>query len=403
MMSMKVAYLVNQYPKVSHTFIRREIHALRDAGQPVERYALRGWDAEVADPLDESERSLTRYVLRSGPVPVLVIALLEFVRRPFAAVRAFALALRLGKSGDRSMLHHLFSLAEAAVLVRWTRRDAVQHLHAHFGTNTAEVCLLAHVLAGLPYSFTIHGPDEWDQPRQLAISEKVRRASFVVAISSYTRSQVLRWCRIEDRSKVVVIHCGPGDELLDAPAPAPSGDLTFVCIGRLCVAKSQTLLVEAVARVVQQGHPMRLVLVGDGEMRADVEASIREHRMQQHVQITGWASEGEVQQHLRSARALVLPSLAEGLPVAIMEAMALGRPVLATYVGGIPELVRDGKEGWLVPPANIEALVDALVAACSSDEAVLAELGGAARTRVRARHRLSEQAKALRSCFARST
>jgi glycosyltransferase involved in cell wall biosynthesis len=392
---MKIAYFVNQYPKVSHTFIRREILTLEGMGLQITRCALRGWDAQLTDPLDEGERSRTRYVLRRGPLPVLWIAMLEALRRPLGMLRALRLALRVSWNGERTLAHHLFSVAEAAALTRSVRMDGIDHVHAHFGTNSAEICMLAKRLSGLSYSFTVHGPDEWDQPRQLKIRDKVEHATFVVAISYFTRAQVLRWCRIEDQEKVHVVHCGLGDELLDSPAVPLPDTPVFVCVGRLCTAKSQALLVEAIARVRAHGVPVSLLLVGDGEARPEVEEAIRIHRLGEFVRITGWASDHEVRQYIVGSQAFVLPSLAEDLPVAIMEAMALGRPVIATYVGGISELIRNGQEGWLVSPGNLESLAEAMIQALSVGKDKLTAIGLAAKQRVAERHRSETECRKL--------
>jgi glycosyltransferase involved in cell wall biosynthesis len=116
-------------------------------------------------------------------------------------------------------------------------------------------------------------------------------------------------------------------------------------VGRLCEQKGQFLLLEAVARLASEGVPVELVLAGDGELRGDLERLIEAQGMAGFVNITGWVDSKRVRDEILSARVLVLPSFAEGLPVVIMEAMALGRPVVSTYVAGIPELVIPGETG----------------------------------------------------------
>jgi glycosyltransferase involved in cell wall biosynthesis len=171
-------------------------------------------------------------------------------------------------------------------------------------------------------------------------------------------------------------------------------------VGRLCEQKGQLLLVEAVARLAARGVRMELVLAGDGEMRADVEQAIARHRLEQAVRITGWIGGERVREEILAARALVLPSFAEGLPVVIMEALALRRPVITTYVAGIPELVRDGIEGWLVPAGNVEALAEAMADALSAPAADLARRGDAGRERVLARHAVQTEAAKLQALIA---
>ncbi|MGC4029170.1 MAG: glycosyltransferase [Steroidobacteraceae bacterium] len=396
---MKVAYFINQYPKVSHTFIRREILALETLGMSVRRYALRGWDAEVADPVDEAERGRTRYLLEKGVLPVLWAAFAEACRSPVGMLRVLAEALRMGVGGDRTLVHHLFAVAEGALLARWARSDGVKHVHAHFGTNSAEVCMYAQRLAGLSYSFTIHGPDEWDHPQQLHIREKVRHAKFVAAISHYTRAQVFRWVALGDQPKAHVIRCGLDDAYLGAPLHERPAQARIVCVGRLCVAKSQHLLVEVIARLKAEGLRVPLVLVGDGELRGVIEEQVRRHDLADLVTITGWASEEQVRKQIVSSSILVLPSLAEGLPVAIMEAMAMGRPVVSTYIAGIPELVEHEVNGWLCPAADIDGLKNVVRRAVGLTDEQWLGMAAAARQAVSRQHRVLAEAQKLHGLF----
>ena len=395
-----VAYLVNQYPKVSHTFIRREILALEKQGIAVERYALRGWDAEIADAEDRSEQSRTRYVLAGG-LPALAGAVaMVFARAPLVFLRAAGLALRMARRSYRPWPYHLVYLAEAARLEAWLRRSKASHLHAHFGTNSAEVAMLAHALGGPPYSFTVHGPEEFDAPQSLGLGEKIRRSRFVVAISSYGRSQLYRWTEHGAWPKIQVVHCGL-DAAFQAAAPAVSpSSVRLVCVGRLCEQKGQLLLLEAMAGIVRKGTRIELVFAGDGEMRPAIEALIGSLGLRGQVRITGWIDGAAVREEILAARALVLPSFAEGLPVVIMEAMALRRPVISTFVAGIAELVRPGEDGWLVPAGDVEALQGAMEACLAAPEEVLVRMGTAARERVLARHCADTEAAKLARLFA---
>jgi colanic acid/amylovoran biosynthesis glycosyltransferase len=398
---MRIAYLINQYPKVSHSFIRREILALEHAGHPVLRMALRGWDAETVDAADRDEQAGTRYLLQAGPLQ-LAWALVGWVwSAPGRLWRAFKLATQMGRRGAiRPIWVHWVYLAEACLAARWLERDGATHLHAHFGTNAAEVAMLVNVLLGLPYSFTVHGPEEFDHPLAIGLPEKCLRAAFVAAVSSFGRSQIYRWLPSAHWSKVHVVHCGVDADFLDKPPFAPSTALRLVCIGRLCEQKGQLLLLQAARRVLDEGVNFQLVLAGDGEMRADVEALIDELRLREHVTVTGWINGDQVRQELAQARALVLPSFAEGLPVVLMEAMAVGRPVLTTSIAGIPELVLDGECGWLFPAGDVERLANAMRACLQADPETLHAMGTAARARCQARHAVGEQARILADLFA---
>jgi colanic acid/amylovoran biosynthesis glycosyltransferase len=392
-MSFTVAYLINQYPNVSHSFIRREIAAVEAGGIKVARFALRCCAAELVDEADRAEFQRTRIVLHQGFGSLLGRLLQVALTRPHRFGLALSLAGKLGWRSDRGLWRHLAYLAEACVLLQWFAEASVAHVHAHFGSNSTAVAALCEVLGGPSYSFTVHGPDEFDQVQAIGLVEKVRRASFVVTISSFSRSQLYRWCDLSQWAKIQVVHCGlDRDFLPPTPTPIPS-DSRLVCVGRLCAAKGQLLLIEAVHQLVTEGIVVQLILVGDGELRPEIEARIAQLQLQDHVKITGWASSLTVRHHLRSARAMVLPSFAEGLPVVIMEALALGRPVITTYIAGIPELVEPGVSGWLVPAGSITALTGALRAVLQAPVEQLEQMGRIGAARVAQQHGMAEASK----------
>ena len=403
--ALRVAYLINQYPKVSHSFIRREILALERQGVTVLRFAARGWGDDVPDPVDRVERERTRYLLQQGFGPALIATARLAPKVPGRFLAALRLALSMSRRSDRSLFHHLAYFAEACLLVGWLAEQEVSHLHAHFGTNPAEVAMLARALGGPPYSFTVHGPEEFDQPAALGLGEKGRRAAFVVAISSFGRSQLYRWLPQAHWPKVQVVHCGLEPAFHEcAPAGgavACAGALQrLVCVGRLCEQKGQLLLIEALHRVVGCNVAVELVLAGDGEMRGEIEALVERLGLGTRVRITGWIGSAQVREELLAARALVLPSFAEGLPVVIMEAMALRRPVITTFVAGIPELVVDGKTGWLVPAGDVDRLAQAIEACLAARPDELARMGEAGHRRVLARHDVDREAAKLAALFA---
>jgi glycosyltransferase involved in cell wall biosynthesis len=397
---LRVAYLVNQYPKVSHSFIRREILALERRGIEVERLALRGWDAELVDAEDIAERGRTRYVLGDGLLPLGLALLGTAAARPRAFLRALRAALAMGRRSVRPLPYHIVYLAHACRIRRWLAERPVRHLHAHFGTNAAETALLLRLLGGPDYSFTVHGADEADNGPRLALERKTAGAKFVAAISNYTRAQLMRHAAPADWPKIRVVHCGLEPAFLaGAPVPLPERPV-FLCIGRLSGEKGHLVLLEAFARL-RAGHPeARLVLAGDGDLRPEIEARIAAAGLGEAVRITGWIDAAGVRAELRAATALVQPSFQEGLPVVIMEAMALGRPVISTYVAGIPELVRPGETGWLVPAGAPGPLAGAMAECLASPRARLARTGAAGAARVRARHDIDAEAARLAELFA---
>src|SRR5258707_1313395 len=394
---LKIAYFINQYPKVSHTFIRREILALERQGFDVQRFALRGWSETTPDPVDQQDQARPRYILRQGLWGLVLPTLSIIITSPVRLFLALRLVIRVVRRSDRRMLRRLAGIAEACRLVPWLRESKVSRLHAHFGTNSAEVGMYAHCLGGPPFSFTVHGPEEFESPMGLA--EKVGEATFVAAISSYGRSQLYLRCKATEWPKVQVVRCGIESSFQRVAALAAPGSHRLVCVGRLCEAKGQLLLVEATARLRAKGVEMDLVLAGDGPLRGEIEAAIERRGLGNTVRITGWISSDCVRDEILAARALVLPTFAEGLPVVIMEAMALRRPVLATYVGGIPELVRPGEHGWLFPAGDVDALAAAMEDSLLRTVDELRVMGDAAYVRVLERHSIDVEAAKLAGLF----
>jgi glycosyltransferase involved in cell wall biosynthesis len=393
---LKITYFINQYPKVSHTFIRREILALERQGFEIQRIALLGWSEAPPDAVDRQEQSKTRYILRQGVWGLVLPALRSIIASPLRSFRALRLAIRVSHRSDRRLLRHIVRVIEACRLLLWLRDSQAKHLHAHFGTNSAEVAMYARCLGGPPYSFTVHGPEEFESPMGLA--EKVHEAAFVAAISSYGRSQLYLRCMASEWPKVQVVRCGIEPSFHRTSTQTPLSQ-RLICVGRLCEAKGQLLLIEATARIRAKGIGLEVVLAGDGPLRAEIEASIERLKLQDAVRITGWISSDAVRDELLAARALVLPTFAEGLPVVIMEAMALRRPVLSTFVAGIPELVRGGENGWLFPAGSIEDLTAAMEDCLSRSAEDIQRMGNAGYGTVIERHSIDTEAAKLAELF----
>lgn len=391
---MRIGYFTNQYPAPSHTFIRREILALEERGHDVVRYAVRPVRFPLVDKHDLQEAKLTRHVLRQ-PFKVMAASIATtMAAKPRGFLRASLTAVQFAHKAGGSYLRHLIYLAEATVLASWCRQDGIQHLHAHFGTNAATVACLAKMMSDIKVSITVHGPEEFDRPERLGLKEKVAMSDFTVAVSSFGRSQLLRWTRLQDWRKIHVVACGidnHGIETRDSEYPF---EPRLVCIGRLSEQKGHLLLLQAVHRLVSKGLDIRLTLVGDGPLREVIERCIQELHLTHVVEITGTASQERIHEELRRSRALVCPSFAEGLPVVLMESMGLGRPVIATYIAGIPELVRPDT-GWLVPAGDVDALADCMEEVLRLDPLELARMGAAAKQRALARHDVRKSASKL--------
>jgi len=395
----RVAYLVNVYPAPSHTFIRREILAHEAQGWEVTRFSIRRTNSPLHDVSDQRESEQTEVVLEVGGLRLAFSLIVCGLFSPIRWLRAASMAWRLGRISDVGRVRHGIYLAEACLLRRRLRGLNIHHLHAHFGTNPATVALLCFLVGGPKYSFTVHGPEEFDKSTVLGLDEKIHHAAFVVAISQFGRSQLYRWSKFADWPKVHVVHCGLDREFFDNAATPIPDNQRLVCVGRLCEQKGQLLLVDAFAKILPAFPDATLVLVGDGPMRAQIEDRIRDLAIERSVRITGWASGETVKREITDARAFVLPSFAEGLPVVIMEAFSLGRPVISTYIAGIPELVKPGENGWLVPAGDVDALAAAIKDTLETPTERLAEMGRAGREAVLARHDIRTEAGKLAKLF----
>jgi colanic acid/amylovoran biosynthesis glycosyltransferase len=396
---MQIAYLTPIYPLPSQTFIRREIAALEAHGFTIHRFTLRRFDGELVEPADKIEQGRTCAILDAGPWGLFAALLGEAAFRPRRWIRALAATVRMGLRSERGLIRHFIYLAEACWLRRRLASCGAQHIHAHFGSNSADIALLGRLLGGPPYSLTIHGPEDFDAPRSLSLRDKVHGAVFVAVVSEFTRSQLYRWCALEDWPKLHVIHCGVDAMFLASTTPPSAEKQRLVNVGRLSEQKGQLLLVNAAAQLRDCGLQFELVIVGDGPLRPQLQQLIDQLDLSQYVRISGLLSNQAVREELVAARALVLPSFAEGLPVVIMEAFALGRPAISTYVAGIPELVDPGVTGWLVPAGAIEPLVAAMKAALTAQPAELEQLGRAGRARVAKHHNAHTEAGKLAALF----
>lgn len=394
---MNVGYLVNQYPHITHTFIRREIAALERHGLTVNRFSIRLAPNALVDPADLSERDKTHVILDDGMWRLGVATMFLLFTRPLRWIRTLIIACRLRRRARRGIIRHIAYFAEACQLQRLTRN--VDHLHAHFGTNSTAVAMLCHLLGGPKFSFTVHGPEEFDDPHSLGLDAKIQHADFVVAISSFCRSQLFRLSRSEDWPKIHIIRCGLDTDYLNTPlTPVPDSN-QIVCIGRLSEQKGQMLLLKAIAQLRDHGQNCQLILAGDGPLRPMIEELIQALDLKQSVRVTGWVSSQQVQNVIRESRALVLPSFAEGLPVVIMETFALGRPVVTTHIAGIPELVQDGQNGWLVPAGSVHELTRVLQQLFQMTTFQLSDFGHHGYQCVRRCHDVNQECKRLAELF----
>ncbi len=390
----RIAVFTNAYPAISHTFIRNEILALERQGLGVSRITIRSSRHGGIDASDVAEAGLTTALLGRGVAGLAIATLRRFIRSPLRFLSALRLTLHEPQRAAGAM-RNLAYFIEACRLAEILEEQGVRHVHAHFGTNPAAIARLASRLTGIGYSMTVHGPDEFDAPVQLYLRQKIADAKFVVAISDFGRSQLMRWAKPADWPKIAVVRCGVADRFRQLADDTGLKSRTFVCVARLSAQKGLSVLVEA-ASILARDERFVLRLVGDGELRADLEQQIAANRLGDCVKLVGWRDAEGVRAELLAARALVLPSFAEGLPIVLMEALALGRPVVSTTIAGIPELV-DDQNGWTVRPGSAEALAAAMRAALKASPVDLRARAAIGQERVRMHHDINVSAALLAS------
>lgn len=394
-----IAYLTGEYPKVSHTFIQREIEGLRALGWQIEACTVRRAAAkDVVGEAQKAEQARTFGVIEAAKNPAtLVRAQINALRRaPRRWLSAVRLAVRLCPPGLKAGLWQGFYFLEAAVLAEHLERKGVRHLHNHFADSSCTVAVLAAELAGVSYSFTMHGPTEFFAAKWWQLGEKVAGARFVAAISHFCRSQLMYFTPRDRWDHIRIVHCGVTPAQYGPHQPTAAPVVTFV--GRLDSVKGVPLLVEAFAKL-RTAHPeARLSIIGDGPERAACEARVAALGMGEVTTFHGYKASHEVAEMLRHSDMLVLPSFAEGVPVVLMEAMASGIPVVASGVAGVGELVENGVSGFTVPPGDVDTLA-ARIGALLADPELRARMGAAGRAKVKAEFDLEKEVAWLSDIF----
>lgn len=398
-MTGRIAYLAGQYPLVSLTFIQREIAALRGLGLDVITCSMRRTPPEQHPGADEKEAARTTfYVLDQARNPIRLLAAQKYVlTRPGRYFRTLKLAWNTRAPGMKSSLLQLAYFLEATILGQHVEAEGVTHMHNHFTTGSATVAMLTSELTGIPYSFTLHGPADFLEPYRWRIDEKTARARFVATISHYARSQLMFFSDPAHWDRIHIIHCGVIPELYSkSGAEQTQDELRLLFVGRIAPVKGLRLLVEAMKRLKDEIPRLRLTLVGDGPDRGMIEEAARP--LGDRISFTGYLSQSEVASALSKADICVLPSFAEGVPVFLMEALASGKPVIATQVAGVGELVENGESGLLVPPGDLESLVSA-IRTLADDPDRRAAMGAKGRQRVREEFDIRIEAARLATLF----
>lgn len=393
----RIAYLVGEYPTVSHTFILREVAALRAEGLDILTCSVRTTGPEQhRGPAEKAEAASTFNLLASTRRPGRLIgAQIAGLKTPGRYLGTLARAFGLRGPGLVSAAYQIIYFLEATVLARHLRSEGITHLHGHFAQASSTVAMLAARLADIPFSFTLHGPADFTDPKLWRLDAKIAAAEFVACISHYCRSQGMLVSPVDDWPKLKIIHCGV-EPARYAGTTARGKEILFV--GRLAAAKGVPVLIEAMAQI-RAAHPeAHLTLIGDGPERGLLEERVRQLGLAEAVTFAGYRSQEEVAEALERAALFALPSFAEGVPVVLMEAMAARRPVVATRITGIPELVEDGVSGRIVAPGEAGPLARA-ISEILADPDMAARMGAAGRAKVEAEFDIRREAGKLARLF----
>jgi glycosyltransferase involved in cell wall biosynthesis len=394
-----LSYVVSQYPATNHTFILREILTLRKLGFAVDVVSIRPSDRTMADLSKEeaAEARLTYAVLAQGWLRILGISARTFLQHPSRFLAGLSYAFRLADWRIRQMPFYAAYFAEAVVAGDYLIHRGIRHAHTHFAST---VTLLMTRVFPIEFSATLHGPDEFNDVAGFHMAEKVAQARMIATISRFATSQTMKASRPRDWDKIRTLYLGvdPGD-FVPRPVPACSDTFRVLCVGRLAAAKAQHILIAAIGRIVALGHSqIRLTLVGDGPERVALQETAARHQVTPYVTFAGACNHDRVIEYYTQTHVFAMASFAEGVPVVLMEAMAMEIPCVATWVMGIPELIENEVNGLLVPPADVGALANALMR-LMNDPSLAEHMGKAARQKVLADFDLSRNTEKLALAF----
>jgi glycosyltransferase involved in cell wall biosynthesis len=395
---LRLAYLTSQYPATSHTFISREVAALRRLDVKLDTFSIRPpSDDELMDGAVREESAATFTVLMQPATAFVAAHFGTLASRPGAYLRTLGQALRHRPPGLRGFALSLAHFAEAVLLARELSRRGITRLHNHFANSGATVGYLAARLAGMPWSFTMHGISETDYPTGLLLGRKIEAADFVACVSYFGRAQAMRLVATEHWDKIHVVRCGL--QLGWLPQHASQGPAKeIISVGRLSPEKGQAGLIQAFASVVRESPELQLKIVGDGPDRDQLRDLSEYLGLQRNVTFAGRCGEEETLERIAKADILILASFMEGLPIVLMEAMAMGTAVIASRVAGIPELVKDRENGLLFTPSDWDDLALCMRKIISDDQ-FRERLATNARAAVAAEFDVDRSAAQLRQLF----
>ncbi|HTQ57170.1 MAG TPA: glycosyltransferase family 4 protein [Bryobacteraceae bacterium] len=390
----RLAYLLSQYPAVNHAFMLREVRLLREFGFEVQVASIRRPDRNPGE-MTASERAeiqATYYVKSTGAIGLARAHLYTLVSHPIAYFRGMVRALRI------SAARGLFYFGEAVAVGDWMRRRRLSHVHTHY---VSTVGLLLAGIFPVNLSITFHGPAEFAGAERFRLRQKVAASRFCCAISRHGLEQLMAASDPADRPKLELTPLGVDtDEFAPRPFRPNPAPFRIVSVGRLAPVKGPQVLIATVDRLAKRGRQFRLRLAGEGPDRPALTQEVQNRGLQEHVVFEGNLNQDELRELYRESDILVLASFAEGLPVVLMEAMAMEIPCVASSVNGVPEIITPEADGLLVPPGDADALAGA-IGRLMDDPELRRTLGERARTKVLEKFNLRPNTEYLADVFRR--
>ncbi len=375
----------------------RELRQLASSGWEVGRYSISPPDRplEKLSPEEREEASQTRWVKQASFGQILAAHTATLLSRPGPYLSTLFGALRLGHLTPAALLRRVYYFAEAVILGHWLTQAGYTHIHSHYAPMVA--LLLSRVFP-ITFSMTVHGPDEFLDPKGGALADKIAGSLLSVAISNFARSQMMMHSSPPHWAKIEKCYLGVPDPLPPSSAERKPGPARFLCVGRLAPVKGQHILVEAALRLAASGLDFSLTIAGGGPELAFLRDRVQSLNLGDRVSLPGFVSQEELERLYRETDVFVLPSFAEGVPGVLMEAMRDGKPCISTYVNGVPELIEHERSGLLVTPADEAALASAM-RRLVEDPALRHRLGEAGRDRVAQEFNLRKNVEKLAALF----
>jgi glycosyltransferase involved in cell wall biosynthesis len=401
--SAPIAYITQSFPSLTTTFIYREVLALRNVGFNIVTFAI--WKPNI-DKLSAESKNLVNSSFYAFPVfwPKFFAAhLYFFLTRPikYSSTLFFILTRKGEALGIRRRT--FFHFCEAIYLAIDAKRKGIRHIHAHFAVNAATVALVIARMLDISFSFTAHNTFFTDRP---ILKEKLRAAKFIIAISKYSQDFLLRFLPEKKlKDKFHIVHCGVSPDDFRPPTHKATNQRPLIfSIAQLVERKGFPVLLEACKILSERGHDFQCLIAGDGSQRPLLERLITEYQIQDKVQLIGVVFQEQLVDYLNKADVFVLPCLTtsdgdrDGIPVVLMEAMAMEIPTISTYVSGIPELIEDGQSGLLVKEKDALALADAVQRLLKDDE-LRQKLGKNGRQKISQEFNIYKNATQLTALF----